>query len=47
LFSAFIDAFTDNTYIMVIVGDPTIETATTQINIKGARKHFERLMLRV
>jgi len=46
-FSAFIDAFTANTYVMVIVGDPTIETATTQINIKGARKHFERLMLRV
>ena len=41
-FSAFIDAFTANTYIMVIVSDPTIETATTRINIKGARAHFEK-----
>lgn len=41
-FSAFIDAFTANTYIMVIVSDPTIETATTLINIKGARAHFEK-----
>jgi len=47
LFSAFIDEFTDNTYIMVIMSNPNIETATTRINILGARKHFERLMLRV
>ena len=42
LFSAFIDAFTENTYIMVIVSDPQIETAATLINIKNAREHFEK-----
>ncbi|GMI16425.1 hypothetical protein TrLO_g12314 [Triparma laevis f. longispina] len=42
LFSAFIDAFTENTYIMVIVSDPKIETAATLINIKNAREHFEK-----
>jgi len=41
-FSAFIDAFTANTYIMVIVSDPEIETAATLINIKNAKQHFEK-----
>jgi len=46
-FSAFIDAFTVNTYIMVIVSDPNVHTAATLLNIKNARPHFERLIPRV
>jgi len=45
-FTAFIDAFTANTYIMVIVSDPTIHTAATLLNIKNARSHFERFIPR-
>jgi len=41
-FGAFIDAFTANTYIMVIVSDPSIKTAATLINIKNAKQHFEK-----
>ncbi|XP_064638588.1 ras-related GTP-binding protein A [Lineus longissimus] len=42
-FAAFIDIFTSNTYVMVIMSDPTIPSAATLINIKNARKHFEKL----
>ncbi|XP_076435606.1 ras-related GTP-binding protein A [Babylonia areolata] len=42
-FAAFIDIFTTNTYIMVILSDPSIPSAATLINIKNARKYFERL----
>eukprot|EP00558_Chaetoceros_sp_UNC1202_P003612 CAMPEP_0197252444 /NCGR_PEP_ID=MMETSP1429-20130617/61402_1 /TAXON_ID=49237 /ORGANISM="Chaetoceros sp., Strain UNC1202" /LENGTH=148 /DNA_ID=CAMNT_0042714835 /DNA_START=13 /DNA_END=460 /DNA_ORIENTATION=- len=35
-FSAFIDAFTANTYIMVIVSNPNVHTAATLLNIKNA-----------
>eukprot|EP00035_Acanthoeca_spectabilis_P017749 m.374915 g.374915 ORF g.374915 m.374915 type:complete len:308 (-) comp16692_c0_seq22:932-1855(-) len=42
-FSAFIDYFTTNTYVMVVMTDPTIPSATTVINIHNARKHFEKL----
>ncbi|XP_050529909.1 ras-related GTP-binding protein A [Daktulosphaira vitifoliae] len=42
-FAAFIDVFTTNTYIMVIMSDPYIPSAATLINIKNARKHFEKL----
>jgi len=43
-FSAFIDLFTGNTYIMVVMaGDGVrVPTTLTQINIAAARKHFER-----
>ncbi|CAG2191217.1 RRAGA_B [Mytilus edulis] len=41
-FSAYIDLFTSNTYIMVVMSDTTIPSAATLINIKNARKHFER-----
>ena len=40
-FSAFIDAFTVNTYIMVIVSDPNVHSAATLLNIRNARRHFE------
>jgi Ras-related GTP-binding protein A/B len=45
-FTAFIDAFTANTYIMVIVSDPNVHTSTTLMNIKNARRHFERFIPR-
>eukprot|EP00164_Ancoracysta_twista_P004603 GFYU01006215.1.p1 GENE.GFYU01006215.1~~GFYU01006215.1.p1 ORF type:complete len:301 (-),score=93.91 GFYU01006215.1:317-1219(-) len=43
-FTAFIDIFTTNTYVMVIMSDDTIQSAATQININVARSHFERLI---
>lgn len=42
-FAAFIDLFTTNTYIMVIMSDPLIPSAATSLNIRNARKHFEKL----
>jgi len=45
-FSAFIDAFTVNTYIMVIVSDPNVHSAATLLNIRNARRHFERFIPR-
>eukprot|EP00041_Stephanoeca_diplocostata_P009350 m.144102 g.144102 ORF g.144102 m.144102 type:complete len:244 (-) comp17704_c0_seq14:297-1028(-) len=42
-FAAFIDYFTTNTYVMVIMSDTTMPSAATVININTARKHFERL----
>ena len=42
-FAAFIDFFTPNTYIMVIMSDPSIPSAATRVNIKNARAHFEAL----
>jgi len=43
-FSAFIDVFTTNTYIMVIMSDQTIQSAATLINIGLARSHFEKFI---
>ena len=42
-FSAFLDLFTANTYIMVIVSDPNVTSASTKLNISLAKKHFETL----
>ncbi|XP_059013209.1 ras-related GTP-binding protein B isoform X7 [Mustela lutreola] len=63
-FAAFIDIFTSNTYVMVVMSDPSIlrhcfgylylfcwlsppslpsASAATLINIRNARKHFEKL----
>jgi Ras-related GTP-binding protein A/B len=46
-FSAFIDAFTANTYIMVIVSNPAVHTAATLLNIQNARNHFEKFIPRI
>eukprot|EP01132_Coremiostelium_polycephalum_P001960 gene1960-2405_t len=43
-FTAFIDAFTSNTYIMVIMSDPTIESSATLLNIQVAKSHFEKFI---
>ncbi|KAL5475354.1 hypothetical protein EMCRGX_G025155 [Ephydatia muelleri] len=42
-FAAFIDSFTANTYVMVIISDSSIPSAATLVNIRNARKHFEKL----
>ncbi|ORZ18316.1 ras-related GTP-binding protein A-like protein [Lobosporangium transversale] len=42
-FAGFIDYLTGNTYVMVIMSDPTIQSAATLMNISVARKHFEKL----
>eukprot|EP00042_Codosiga_hollandica_P014757 m.34384 g.34384 ORF g.34384 m.34384 type:complete len:310 (+) comp43503_c0_seq1:96-1025(+) len=42
-FACYIDCFTQNTYIMVILSDTSIPAAATLLNISNARKHFERL----
>ena len=46
-FRAFIDAFTANTYIMVIVSNPAVRTQATEWNIQHARPHFEKFIPRI
>jgi Ras-related GTP-binding protein A/B len=45
-FTAYIDMFTGNTYIMVIMAGPgpKIPTTLTQLNIAAAKKHFEKFI---
>jgi len=43
-FVAFIEGFTSNTYIMVIMSNPQIESAATLINIGIARKYFRQFI---
>ncbi|KXN92259.1 Ras-related GTP-binding protein A [Leucoagaricus sp. SymC.cos] len=42
-FSAVLDELTKNTYVLVILHDPTIETAAVKLNIRLARSKFETL----
>lgn len=42
-FSAYIDSLTSNTYIMIMVTDPSIQMASIKLNVQLARDHFERL----
>jgi Ras-related GTP-binding protein A/B len=42
-FTAFIEGFTSNTFAMVITSDPSIQGATTMLNISVARKYFEKI----
>jgi len=42
-FTAVLDEMTRNTYVMVVVHDPTIETAAIRLNIRMARRKFEEL----
>lgn len=42
-FAAFINTFTTNTYVMVVMSDPTIPSEAALVNIRNARKHFELL----
>lgn len=43
-FTAFIDTFTQNTYVMVVTSDPDIESSATLVNIQVARNHFEKFI---
>lgn len=46
-FTAYIDAFTENTYIMLVMtgaSEPKTSTGIIQMNIAAARKHFERFI---
>ncbi|XP_039249854.1 ras-related GTP-binding protein A-like [Styela clava] len=42
-YAAFIEMFTTNTYVMVVTSDTSIPPELTLINIRNARKHFEKL----
>ncbi|CAD6887616.1 unnamed protein product [Tilletia controversa] len=42
-FSAYLDTFTPNTYIMIVIADPTIEMAAVRMNVAAARDHFVRV----
>eukprot|EP00469_Lotharella_globosa_P004470 CAMPEP_0167796532 /NCGR_PEP_ID=MMETSP0111_2-20121227/15098_1 /TAXON_ID=91324 /ORGANISM="Lotharella globosa, Strain CCCM811" /LENGTH=284 /DNA_ID=CAMNT_0007690431 /DNA_START=12 /DNA_END=866 /DNA_ORIENTATION=- len=43
-FTAFVDLFTTNTYIMVIMSNPRIQSAAIQQNVKFAQPHFEQII---
>jgi len=43
-FTAFIDVFTSNTYVMVIMSNPAIQPAVTLLNIQAVRQHFEKIV---
>jgi len=43
-FTAFIEGFTSNTFVMVITSDPSIQGAATMLNISVARNHFEKII---
>eukprot|EP01104_Vermistella_antarctica_P002039 TRINITY_DN1219_c0_g2_i1.p2 TRINITY_DN1219_c0_g2~~TRINITY_DN1219_c0_g2_i1.p2 ORF type:complete len:331 (+),score=101.24 TRINITY_DN1219_c0_g2_i1:211-1203(+) len=43
-FTAFIDLFTTQTYIMVILSDSTIQSTAVNVNINVAKAHFEKYM---
>mmetsp|Transcript_1765 Transcript_1765/g.5021 ORF Transcript_1765/g.5021 Transcript_1765/m.5021 type:complete len:305 (-) Transcript_1765:284-1198(-) len=44
-FKAFIEKFTSNTYVMVIISkDTQAQTATVQLNINAAKQYFERFV---
>ena len=42
-FASFIDVFTANTYVMVVLSDSKIPSEAILINIRNARKYFEKL----
>jgi len=45
-FTAFVDVFTANTYIMIIMTNPKIQSAAVNLNIQVARPHFEKFVQR-
>ncbi|KAH7921069.1 hypothetical protein BV22DRAFT_1039104 [Leucogyrophana mollusca] len=42
-FTAVLDEMTKNTYVLVVVHDPVVETAAIKMNIRMARRKFEEL----
>jgi len=43
-FTAYVEAFTSSTYVMIIVSDPKIEKEAILMNIKSTQGHFENVM---
>lgn len=43
-FTAYVDAFTSHTYIMIVTSHPDIHSAAIKLNVAGARQHFEKLV---
>eukprot|EP00760_Papus_ankaliazontas_P028740 PhM_4_TR3894/c0_g1_i1/m.77368/K16185/RRAGA_B; Ras-related GTP-binding protein A/B len=43
-FSAFIEKFTENTYVLFVISDKMITPAATRINIAASRKKFDEAM---
>jgi len=43
-FTAFIEEFTESTYIMVIVSDKDVESEAINLNIKASKRYFEKLV---
>eukprot|EP01116_Phalansterium_solitarium_P022216 TRINITY_DN7254_c0_g1_i2.p1 TRINITY_DN7254_c0_g1~~TRINITY_DN7254_c0_g1_i2.p1 ORF type:complete len:311 (-),score=152.45 TRINITY_DN7254_c0_g1_i2:128-1060(-) len=43
-FSAFVDVFTSNTYVLLVLADTEIPPATTAMNLLLARPQFEKLL---
>eukprot|EP00501_MAST-03F_sp_TOSAG23-6_P001938 GSMAST32.ASY1.ANO1.2019.1 assembled CDS len=43
-FTAFVDSFTADTTIMLIMSDGSVYPAATQLNIQLGRKHFEKII---
>jgi Ras-related GTP-binding protein A/B len=43
-FAAYLEAFTSNTYLMVVMSDPTVPSAAVHMNIQVAKNHFEKFV---
>jgi Ras-related GTP-binding protein A/B len=43
-FTAFIEGFTNNTYLLVVVSDKEIENSIVYLNIRIAKKYFENFI---
>jgi len=46
-FTTLIDAFTSNTYLMVVTSDRTITDEATLLNVSIAKPHFEKLIAEI
>lgn len=47
MFTAFIDSFTSNTYVMVVTSDRSVTDEATLLNVSIAKPHFERLIAEI
>ncbi len=43
-FTAFVEEFTNSTYIMVIVSDKDVESEAINLNIKASKACFEKIV---
>jgi Ras-related GTP-binding protein A/B len=42
-FSAFVDRLTPTTHVMIVLSDPSVESAAAMMNLASARKYFENI----